>query len=70
MNWKKIGGMAVSSMQVGTTPHPYFAEPHLPCPVAGEAHHLPGPGEEAGVEVEPGEAQLAAFDAAVVGFSV
>jgi hypothetical protein len=38
--------------------------------VAGEAHHLPRSGEEAGVEVEPGDAQLAVFDAAVVGLAV
>ncbi len=35
--------------------------------VAGETHHLPRSGEEAGVEVEPGDAQFAVFDAAVVG---
>ena len=36
--------------------------------VAGEADHLPRSGEEAGVEVEPGDAQFAVFDATVVGF--
>ena len=38
--------------------------------VAGDAHHLPRSGEEAGVEVEPGDAQLAVFNATVVGFRV
>jgi hypothetical protein len=38
--------------------------------VTGEAHHLPRSGEEARVEVEPGDAQLAVFDAAVVGLGI
>lgn len=38
--------------------------------VAGDARHLPRSGEEAGVEVEPGDAQFAVFDAAVVGLGV
>lgn len=36
----------------------------------GEAHHLPSSGEDAGVEVEPGDALFAVFDAVVVALDV
>jgi hypothetical protein len=36
--------------------------------VTGDTYHLPRSREEAGVEVEPSDAQLAVFDAAMGGF--